>query len=1250
MTSPIRSIAGACMLFTMAGGCAPVRQVPQRLPAPPASTPDWRASFDQARTTVGLPSFFETNVGQSDPRVRFLLRRPEYALFLTDQEAVFALNTPPRRPGPSGPARTANAAGPVPQPATLRMALAGARVRTPAGDQRLGAIVKDLRRATPASDVAIPSYGEIQYSDVYPGIDLVFRTQAGALSYDFYLAPQADPRRIQLRFSGVRSQRLDTDGNLILDTSAGVVTHTAPRLYQVINGRRVDVRGGFVLAASGDVGFTVGTRDPSAPLVIDPTIVFASYLGGSGTEYGIGVSTVSVSARDASHVFVVGSTSSVDFPSATSPLSGTWDAFVVRYDLAANPPRLEWATFLGGTWDDFGSDGAASADGGIYVVGASASGSFRGTPGSYLQDTGPANNIRPFIAKLTEGGGVQLATLFPSGFLQAIAIDEVGGSGFSPGVYVVGNAGVNGLATPGVYQGSVVGLSDVIVGKFDLQLSALTYLTYFGGASYDNGADIAVSNGSAYIVGLTGSRDFQFGPGVLQPSPGATTPGDCVPDPANCWDGLAAAFDRNGAQLIFGTYLGGPASDGLNGVAIDGAGRATAVGFTGYVNVPGRTTQLVVARLEANGSGHTVTFGGSSMDVGTAVAVDRFGRTFIAGSTDSPGLGTADAPQPSYGGTGDAFFAAINRNDQLTFYTYLGGYGIDFGFAVAIDRGDSVYMAGVTWPVAPSDAVGFPIVNATQPSPSPGGSSGNYDAFVVRFANPPPVFSLEMLKSDNPDPATVGQPLTYTILITNTGEIDGSGATFTDPLPPNVTFQSALPPSCTFNGSTRVVSCPLGTITSTGAFVAITVIPNAAGQVCNEATLTVSQRPQPLVAQQCTTVNPPPPPATPNVFVTMEALDFLTLQPLTSPLFENDPIRIRLTARNDGSAPASNVTVTLSLPGGCSFLDPATTAASVSWTLPDALAPPGLPGDRTTRGASVRCAAAGNYVSAATIAASNEPAPQSSDGNAATMTMAVNIRPRVLVEIVWSPADPRVGRGVVAALLVRNVGTVTADNIQANATFTTGNRMSPVGMQVGMDSTCSATDLTAPVITFDCATGSLGVNQQRVIVVFGGPAVALGDVRVSAGVTAQNSRAAGAASGTRIAGVSQASLVPTIGDATSPAAGRYTVPVTIHNYIGAASQGASPAQSIHVTLSVTGNVTLTSAMGDNLVGACTPTQPNRIECDIASLPAERQAVIQLNFASAAPGSVVVEAIVSTVVTDDQNTADNTATRPVVFGP
>jgi hypothetical protein len=313
-----------------------------------------------------MPLRFEKNDGQTDPQVRFLSRGPGYDLFLTPGEVVLSLQGS-RRKQPEGAVPLEGRAGRGPERrerSILRMRFVGAR----ANPEMRG--VDELQGRTHyfiGGDPTrwrrdVPSYDRVVYRDVWRGIDATFYgTTQGQLESDFIVSPGASPNTIRLGFEGVRSLRLDDEGNLVLDAGTGEIVQHRPLIYQEVDGERKLVSGSWVLEGRDRVGFLVSSYDETRPLVIDPVLAYATYLGGSGFED----TGTDVAVDVAGNAYVTGYTDSPDFPTAGPPSQpdfggGYYDAFVAKLSPTS---AVVYCTYLGGSGDDSGYGIAVDAAG-----------------------------------------------------------------------------------------------------------------------------------------------------------------------------------------------------------------------------------------------------------------------------------------------------------------------------------------------------------------------------------------------------------------------------------------------------------------------------------------------------------------------------------------------------------------------------------------------------------------------------------------------------------------------------------------------------------------------------------------------------------------------------------------------------------------------------------------------------------------------------------------------------------------------
>jgi hypothetical protein len=525
-----------------------------------------------------MPLHFEPNQGQADPQVRFLVRGSGYTMFLTDTESVMVLRGPAPRQRFHGRRMPFEEQQPAPEPTVLRMRLSGAAhpKRVSGGKPSAGVVNYFLGNDPRKWRSNVPTYGSVRYEGVYPGVDLVYYGSQRQLECDFVVAPGADPGKIRLAISGAPDIRLDGHGDLIFGVGTGQVRMQRPEIYQSIDGGKRQVAGGFLITGEGQLAFQVAKYDRSKSLIIDPTISYATYVGGTGydTAYGIAVDSTG-------NAYITGETASANFPVANGyqpSFGGASDAFVTK--LNASGTDFVYSTYVGGSGQEgygyayYGGIAVDSA-GSAYVAGLTESVNFPTTPGAFQPAWGGggscgsgAGSVCPdaFVFKLSPSG----SSLTYSTYLGGSGAD--GASGIA--IDSSGNAYVTGYTLSADFPmspGAPQTYGNAFLTKLDPSGSAAVYSIRLAGSGQGLGADegfaVAVdSSGNAYVTGQTNSGNVAVISAVQTSNNGGTA------------DAFVTKVNAAGTAFLYSTYLGGVGWDWGAGIAVDGDGNAYVAG------------------------------------------------------------------------------------------------------------------------------------------------------------------------------------------------------------------------------------------------------------------------------------------------------------------------------------------------------------------------------------------------------------------------------------------------------------------------------------------------------------------------------------------------------------------------------------------------------------------------------------------------------------------------------------------------
>gem|GEM_PF-807043 len=697
---------------------------------------------------------FESNAGQSDTRVQFQTRGLGGMVFFTPDLVALTLPSVVTRTAVLGQApREAHLAPADQEPESrahvytaVHLTFEGAnRALRLEGVDRLPGVTNYLRETTGrAAQTAITTYAGIQYTQLYPGIDVRYSGRDGRLKSTFIVAPGADPATIRWRYQGVRDLKIDPQGNLIIavpvsppvewrEVAPLVITEQAPIAWQERNGQHIPVDISFQITQNTQVSFVVGAYDRHLPLILDPTVDASSYLGGTSADIGYAITNDSQG-----NTYVTGYTDSITFPTTTGTIQPTCtlpcsalDVFVTKF--AVDAQTQLYSTYLGGSGADSGRGIAVDSAGNATITSITSSSNFPTTSNAYDTSCGSngacnaTNDL--FVASLNASGtALRYSSYFGGSQYDrgwAIAVDSTGNA------YLAGETESTDFPAVHALSSGLSGLS-VVVAKIDPTATgsaSLIYSTYLGGNRSDGAFGIAVDSvGAAYVTGYTSSSNFPTTSGVAQPAIAS------VPNVLN--DGFVSKLVWNGTTLSLGysTYLGGSGSDYTRSIALDRDGNAYVTGQTGSSNFPttaGAPDQTLgyvdafITKINPTGSAwvYSTFLGGASPDIGYGIAVSDLGAALVTGVTESTDFSTTpDAFQLTKGMSADAFFTVVSPNGkQVQYSTYLGGESYDVSYAITRTPFGDIMLTGST------ASTGFPTI-PTQTAPS------GWNTFLTRFS------------------------------------------------------------------------------------------------------------------------------------------------------------------------------------------------------------------------------------------------------------------------------------------------------------------------------------------------------------------------------------------------------------------------------------------------------------------------------------------------------------------------------------
>jgi hypothetical protein len=664
----------------------------------------------------------------------FLCRGPGSRVLLSPVEAILTFDsalTTPRRVS-TVEAFTSRSTGEAPTGSPLQIRLLGANNNSRAvPEEEMPTKVNYFIGNNPARwRTQVSTYGKVHYQGVYPGIDLVYYGNQQELEYDFVIAPGANPEEIAWCFEGAEWIQIEDSGSLLVHTIGGKVRQRRPIAYQIVKGERNEISAKYVIEKSEGrtVRFEIGEYDRALPLIIDPVLVYSSFLGGAGNDKGW-----DIAVDNNGNAYLTGETTSANFPTnnALYPTNGGGvlrDVFVAK--LGVEGTNLVYSTYLGGSGDDAAFGLALDVAGDVYLTGVTASPNFpivgqaisTNLHGSAVLGLYPYD---AFVVKLSSGGSNLLYSTFIGGTQNdggnAIVVDNAGQ------IYVAGATDSSDFPTNGTTRPFAGGFHDAFVLKLTTGSTNLIYSSYLGGQGDDFGFGVAVdSAGSAVVVGLTGSPDFPFTTNAFQTN-----------FAGGQYDVFITKFSPDGVARLFSTYLGGSGDDETRRVVLNDLDQVCLAGFTTSLNFPTRNalyptnsglTDAFIVKLDGSGTNliYSTYLGGAFNDEAWGIAVDTNRNLYVIGRSSSTDFPVVNPYQSILRGLGNVFVSRLNASGTaLDYSTYLGGFNIDDGYGIAVDHAGNAYITGL------SSSLDFPVYPTTN---SPGSVfAGGNDSFVAKL-------------------------------------------------------------------------------------------------------------------------------------------------------------------------------------------------------------------------------------------------------------------------------------------------------------------------------------------------------------------------------------------------------------------------------------------------------------------------------------------------------------------------------------
>ncbi len=461
-------------------------------------------------------------------------------------------------------------------------------------------------------------YNGVTYKNIYKNVDVRYFSDNGNLSYDLIVNPGADVSKIALKIDGLDDLSVNKYGNLTLKTSVGDIYQSIPSTYQVNKSIRTKVKAGFILK-DNIIRFKLGDYDKNATLIVDPTEIFASFVGvlsddwgytatydNAGNFYAAGIALFGDGFL---HGGVGGYDETFNGGDGKEGSSIACDITIIKF----NPTGTQalYTTYLGGRGDEQPHSLIVSNDGNLVVAGRTSSPDYPVTATTY----GSGGDFDIMLSKLSPDGkmlvasrkfggsgpdGVNIAPKYanqsePNQSIRRNYGDDAHSEVItdnSDNVYLASCTQSSDFpTTSNAFKKALGGFQDGVFLKVNSNLTNVINCSLLGGNGDDAAfvLNISRATGNIYIAGGTTSTDLSFNAtdvqGILH---AGYQGGEC--------DGFIAEISSDANTLIKTMYVGTPGNDIVYGVQTD---------KFGFPFITGTTTQtfpVINSPFNANGN------------------------------------------------------------------------------------------------------------------------------------------------------------------------------------------------------------------------------------------------------------------------------------------------------------------------------------------------------------------------------------------------------------------------------------------------------------------------------------------------------------------------------------------------------------------------------------------------------------------------------------------------------------------------